>query len=108
MGRGASEMADDPSAQQHTQEHEQQAASSRDAGEPTPERQAELRAAYEANVAGGRAPYASVGIGSRAEVEWIYRERHWSGELLLKLDEERPNLSGADLSEANLSGADLS
>ena len=28
--------------------------------EPTPERQAELRAAYEANVAAGKAPYEGV------------------------------------------------
>jgi hypothetical protein len=45
--------------------------------EPTPERQAELRAVYEQNVAQGKPPYAGAVIGSRGELAWILRERRW-------------------------------
>jgi hypothetical protein len=91
-----------------------------DNSEPTLERQAELRAAYEANVAAGRAPYAAVEIRTWGDIRWIRRERGWSVQPSL---EERLNLSGAimygadlsgaslelaDLSEADLSGANLS
>jgi len=77
-----------------------------DDSEPTPERQAELRAAYEANVAAGKAPYEGVPIFTRGELSWVMRERDWSDEL----DEEgkaHVNLSGATLYAANLSGAIL-
>src|SRR5262245_30124741 len=47
---------------------------------PTPERQAELRAAYDANVVAGRAPYTNVRLRTRGEVRWILQERVWSGE----------------------------
>lgn len=39
-----------------------------DTSAPSPERQAELRAAYEANVAAGKAPYAGVRITTLSEV----------------------------------------
>jgi uncharacterized protein YjbI with pentapeptide repeats len=71
--------------------------------EPTPERQAELRDAYERNVAAARPPYAGVNIRTRGEVRWIFRERHWSGGLQLSPDEQRPDLRQADLSYANVS-----
>src|SRR5258706_6022363 len=75
--------------------------------EPTPERQAELRANYDVNVAGNKAPYADVAIRTRGEVAWICRERNWSVMTRLEPGQERPTLSGADLSDADLSGADL-
>jgi uncharacterized protein YjbI with pentapeptide repeats len=104
---------------------------------PTPERQAELRAAYDANVASGRPPYANVRLRSRGEVRWILQERGWSGEydaytvkyVLTPKGEEaraadlrgvnlshvclcdvylrRADLSGANLVFANLTGAHL-
>jgi uncharacterized protein YjbI with pentapeptide repeats len=79
--------------------------------EPTPERQAELREAYEANVAAGKAPYAEVWIGTRGELQWIMQERKWSGESgsdsELPEGYERANLSGAGFADANLSEAFL-
>jgi uncharacterized protein YjbI with pentapeptide repeats len=60
---------------------EQQDNSTNEAGpddrEPTPERQAELRQAYDANVRVGKAPYAGVVIGTRGELNWIVSERRW-------------------------------
>src|SRR5262249_20974682 len=47
---------------------------------PTAARQAELRAAYEANVAAGQPPYAGVAIRTRGELAWLMAERGWSGE----------------------------
>jgi hypothetical protein len=79
-----------------------------DDSEPSPQRQAELRAGYEANVAAGSAPYAGVHIGTRGELRWVMQERRWSGTpAALPEGYERANLSGADLDMANLSGADL-
>jgi hypothetical protein len=68
-----------------------------DDSEPTPERQAELRAACDANVTAGKAPYEGVHIRTRGELSWIMHERDWSGE---------PRAGGKD--RANLTGADLS
>jgi uncharacterized protein YjbI with pentapeptide repeats len=92
--------SDDGQAQQATQPP----ASELDDSEPSPERQAELRAAYEANVASGKAPYQSVEISTRGELTWAIREHDWSGERDAE-GNERPNLSGANLDRANLSGA---
>jgi hypothetical protein len=50
-----------------------------DDSKPTPERQAELREAYDANVASGKAPYAGVSIRTLDELSCIMRERDWSG-----------------------------
>jgi hypothetical protein len=75
--------------------------------EPTLERQAQLRAAYEANVAAGKAPYKGVVIGTRSVLDWVMRERQWSGELFLADGYDRPNLSHANLALANLSHANL-
>jgi uncharacterized protein YjbI with pentapeptide repeats len=76
-----------------------------DDSEPTPERQSELQAAYEANVAAGKAPYAGVEIRTLDELTWVKLERRWSGGLILPQGDERANLSGATLGFANLSGA---
>jgi hypothetical protein len=46
---------------------------------PTPERQAELEAAYDMNSAAGRPPYADVQLQTRGEVWWILTRRGWSG-----------------------------
>jgi len=73
--------------------------------EPTPARQAELRAAYEANVAAGKSPYDGVAMRALGEVLWIMRERDWVGEPLPA--RARTNLSGADLRGVNLAGANL-
>jgi Pentapeptide repeats (8 copies) len=78
-----------------------------DDSEPTPERQAELRAAYEANIAAGKASYELVPISTRGELLWVMRQRRWSGEVKLPEGYERATLSGANLRDANLSGADL-
>jgi uncharacterized protein YjbI with pentapeptide repeats len=77
-----------------------------DDSEPTPERQAELRAAYDANVAAGKAPYEGVRIRTLDELSWIMRERDWSGEQYAR-GRDRANLSGAFLEAANLSGVYL-
>jgi len=70
--------------------------------EPTPERQTELREAYERNIAADRPPYAGASIHTRGELRWILRERHWSGEALMSTEERRPDLRQIDLSYANL------
>ncbi len=81
---------------------------------PSPERQAELRAACAANSSAGRAPYERVRIHSRGEVEWIMAEHGWSGqesEYIVKYElipqgrtVECVNLSGAWMAEIDLSG----
>ncbi|HEV2236396.1 MAG TPA: pentapeptide repeat-containing protein, partial [Ktedonobacterales bacterium] len=88
-----------------------------DNGVPAMERQAELRAAYEANVAAGLAPYEGVALRTRGELLWVLRERGWSGAFPTEQGKGRPNLSrallnavnlsGVTLNAANLSGADL-
>jgi Pentapeptide repeats (8 copies) len=74
--------------------------------EPTPEQQAELRAAYAANEAKGKPPYWHVEIRTRGELRWILKERSWSGEGIA-FERERVDLSGADLARANLRGMHL-
>jgi hypothetical protein len=81
-----------------------------DRTEPSDERKAELRAAYQE---GSEAPYKDVPIRTLGELYWIFSERNWSGEYGLPEGTARPNLSGADLggaeiNDANLSNADLS
>lgn len=46
---------------------------------PSVERQAELEAAYQKNVAAGNAPYAEVSIRTRGELRWVMRKRGWMG-----------------------------
>jgi uncharacterized protein YjbI with pentapeptide repeats len=83
-------------------------------GTPSSERQAELQAAYAANIQAGRAPYSGVRIRTRGEVEWIMAEHGWSGreaEYTVKYElipqgktVECANFSGAWLAEIDLSG----
>ncbi len=98
-----------------------------DDSEPSPERQAELRAAYEANVVSGKPPYAGVAIHTRGEINWIVKERGWrtrgitsreqnidlrnvgfNGAVLNDVGLGFANLSGANIGDANFSAADLS
>jgi hypothetical protein len=79
---------------------------------PTLERQAELRAAYDANVAAGRPPYANVRLRSRGEVRWILQERGWSGEydaytVKYVLTPKGEEAKAADLRSVNLSHVPL-
>src|SRR3974377_1662869 len=94
---------------------EQQSQNSHDDGEPRAERQAELRAACQANVEAGRAPYAEVRIRTRGEVSWIIAEHPlWSGvydDFTVKytlipqgMHIERINMRGAWLAAIHLSG----
>jgi hypothetical protein len=86
--------------------------------EPSSERQAELRAEYEANVQAGRSPYADVHVRSRGELLWIAQERRRLA--YPRAIEEDPNqstsgrshvayadLRGVYLASVNLSGASL-
>lgn len=70
--------------------------------EPSPERQAELRAAYEANVAAGKAPYGGVSIGTRQELSWVLLTHGWEGLL-----PEHAEQQGRFVRVAELNGADL-
>jgi len=93
---------------------------------PTPERQAELRQVYEANIAAGEPPYAGVVIGTRGELKWIIGERGWriSGQAYTRrdlpdlrntgivadvsnMDLFSTNLSSVSISDANFTGVDL-
>jgi hypothetical protein len=78
-----------------------------DDSEPSPERQAELRADHEANVAAGKAPYADVRIGTLGELLWVVQERRWSNDIVPPDGHVHANLSGIDLHHVNLSGIDL-
>src|SRR5260221_7354839 len=51
-----------------------------DDSERSPERQEELRAAYQANKEAGRAPYAGVRIHTLGEITWIMAQHGWSGQ----------------------------
>lgn len=84
--------------------------------EPGADRQAELRTCYSENVAAGRPPYADVAIRTRGELDWVMRERDWSGDLdpqgkgpadLRRADLSETDLRGASLLAANLDGAKL-
>jgi hypothetical protein len=73
-----------------------------DAREPSRERQADLHAALEANVAAGNLPYYKVRIRTQGELIWIMQANKWSGEVEMG-DNTRPDLRGADLRESDLS-----
>ncbi len=73
---------------------------------PTEERQAELKATRDQNLAEGKPPYQKVHIRTRGEVEWIFKSEGWSGEISLDRT-ARANLSGAYLRGVDLSGAYL-
>src|SRR5690348_8682548 len=98
-------MSDEPSQTSTHDEADAQQEAQPDDSEPSPERQAELRAAYGANVAAGKAPYENVDIRTLRELSWVMRERGWSGDEILVVNQERANLSGATL-HANLSETD--
>jgi hypothetical protein len=73
-----------------------------DDGNPTPERQAELRRVYKENAAVGRPPYTGETSWSREEVAWILQERGWSQ---LGAEDVPPNRAVIpDLRDTSLSG----
>ncbi len=84
--------------------------------EPPPERQAELRAEYQAWLDAAHvqpAPYWNTEIRTRAELHWILHERDWGVESSTGDTRRRANLSGAnlrrlDLSDEKLNGANFS
>lgn len=78
-----------------------------DTSEPDATRQAELRAAYKANVAAAKPPYDKVWIRTLGEVNWILREHDWSGEEDLPVGKHRPDLRGTSLVSADVSGTSL-
>jgi uncharacterized protein YjbI with pentapeptide repeats len=78
-----------------------------DDAEPLEERQGELRAAYEANVAAGRPPYATTRLRSRGEVAWVLRERGWSGEYDAYTVKYVLTPRGQEAAAADLRGANL-
>jgi len=78
--------------------NEQHATIQPDVRDPDAARQAELRAAYQGD---SGTPYKDVQIRTLGEVQWIIRERQWSGEIY-RLN--RVNLSGANLGGVNLRG----
>ena len=75
---------------------------------PSPERQAQLRGRYEANLAVGNAPYAGVDIRTRGELHWILQERQWRDSLSEEASRKEPaNLAEVECFEANLAGVVL-
>ena len=74
---------------------------------PTPERQANLEAAYDENIKKGRVPYFKVEIHTYGELAWIMKKRNWSGEFPLTDGFVRANLSDANLDGINLNGMSL-
>lgn len=76
---------------------------------PSKERQADLEAAYQANISAGRSPYQDVAIETLGELLWVIEARNWLGDLFEDTSEgkDTANLSGANLSYTNLSGVAL-
>jgi uncharacterized protein YjbI with pentapeptide repeats len=78
-----------------------------DDSEPTPERQAQLKAAYERNQHGPGNFYQRVfAIRTRGELDWLMRDQGWSGDI----DDRRASrvqLSGVSFQRANLHDAHL-
>lgn len=77
-----------------------------DTSAPSPERQAELEAAYERQK-DTETPYKDIAIRTLGELQWIMQQRQWSSEVYLPAGIQRANLSRANLGETNLSGAIL-
>ena len=83
-----------------------------DDAEPSPQRQAELRAAAEANVAAGRPPYQEVNVRTRGELHWIVAQHGWDtehDEYTVKYVLEPKGISSvrADLRRIRLVGVNL-
>lgn len=79
----------------------------------TLERQAELEAAYQANIAAGRPPYAGARLQSRDELNWVIAQRGWdvthdSYAVKYVLTPQGISAVDADLREAILGRLDLS
>jgi hypothetical protein len=78
-----------------------------DISEPTPERQVQLRADYDANIAAGKPPYEDVWILTLGELGWVLRERDWSVASPPLKGKQSPDLRGAKLGVVNLSRVEL-
>jgi hypothetical protein len=83
-----------------------------DDAEPSLERQAELRAAAEANIAAGRPPYQEVNVRTRGELHWIVTQHGWDvehDEYTVKYVLEPKGISSvrADLRRIRLVGVNL-
>jgi hypothetical protein len=93
------------------------AAGEPDDQEPNLERQADLRAVYDANVLAGRPPYESVEIHTLGELRWVLHERGWSGDydffqvkyglIPPGTPTARADLRGALMPQVNLKGVRL-
>lgn len=71
---------------------------------PSAERQAELEAAYQKNVAEGKAPYHSIQLLTRGELRWVLKQRGWRGDTDYDVFVDNGQ---ARLDETNLSGIQL-
>lgn len=80
-----------------------------DDSEPSVERQAQLRAACEQNVAQGHAPYQTIHLRTRGELCWVMAVHSWDGGVFSgHFDEDYVlGTSPADLRGVNLRAADL-
>jgi uncharacterized protein YjbI with pentapeptide repeats len=78
-----------------------------DDSEPSLERQAELQAAYEKNVAEGKAPYEGVSIDTRQELAWVLLTHGWEGLLPEHAERQGRQFRYAELDGADLRGIDL-
>jgi hypothetical protein len=97
-------------AKQPVKTEDERSAAQPDSSEPSVERQAELEAAYTANLQAGRPPYADVKIGTLGELRWIVQTRGWSSDPAELMDQEprsQPDLREASLQGAVLDGAPL-
>jgi len=76
--------------------------------DPSPSRQVELAQVYEAAAKMGSEAYAyrGVRIATRGELDWIMRDRGWSGSIEAGLD-VRPVLRGARFERVNLNEVEL-
>jgi len=95
-----------------TRTETEEASSGPDDSEPSPERQAELRKVYEANITVGKPPYEGAVIHTRGEIAWIVRERGWRTDVTdsrkQMMDFRHVDIAGADLNHAQFRFADLS
>jgi uncharacterized protein YjbI with pentapeptide repeats len=82
-----------------------------DSAIPSAARQAELNAAYHANVAAGKPPYWHVHIHTLGELNWIMEQRDWRGNVdefnQIQRAADDHYVTVADLRDANFAGANL-
>lgn len=111
LAKGYTQMSDEQD-QSSTDDSTNEPPPGRDVNdEPTPKRQAELRAAYVANNMAGKPPYGGVVISTRGEVDWMVKERGWGTGGFESFEEainfRSARFSAAALSHINFAHADL-